>query len=180
MEKYPGSTPFPDEGSGYYTKKITLPGGKIIEVVYFSDPNRDPLVGAGAADNVSPEQELLSYEGGLHICPECDSDLVYPRDWAERKDDMWHVDLRCPDCELTYDGEFDQDDIELFDDVLNEGTEEVLIQLKEISIEAMELDVERFIGALAADAIEPMDFASTATYWPDKFPPARNEPRPAW
>ena len=35
----------------------------------------------------------------LHICPRCDSELVYPIDWVPAERDSWNVGLRCPDCE---------------------------------------------------------------------------------
>jgi hypothetical protein len=151
---------------GYRTKKIALPGGKVIEIVYFSEPageeeTADGPAHAGHDDAVEPEAVLT--ETGedlldLHICPSCDSDLVYPVSWEERAGDTWRIERRCPNCEWRDVGEFSQDDVEHFDDALNDGTEDLLVSLRDFARANMEADVERIIDALRRDRIEPMDF----------------------
>lgn len=157
---------------GYRTKKISLPGGKVIEIVYFSEPAAD---GAALVEDVAaPAMEDHGDEGGftfsdglslggeppldLHVCPSCESELVYPVSWEERDGDCWHIERRCPNCEWRHSGEYDQDEVEAFDDVLNDGTEELLITLRNAARTNMEDDVERLIEALHLDRIEPMDF----------------------
>ena len=148
---------------GYRTKKIALPGGKVIEIVYFSEPE---------GDEVAVEATVTAHEGHdplallgldedeseLHLCPQCEGDLVYPVSWEERSGDLWRIERRCPNCEWTHTGEFTQDEVELFDDVLNEGTEELLVNLRNFARANMEEDVERFIEAIRLDLIQPMDF----------------------
>ncbi|MEW6582408.1 MAG: hypothetical protein AB1416_06575 [Actinomycetota bacterium] len=150
---------------GYRTKKIALPGGRTIEIVYFHDEaDETGATGAGhghaAPDDTPPPAgpaETLDATG-LHHCPECDSDLVYPIAWEERGPDGWHIQRRCPNCEWRDEGDFHQDDVEQFDDVLNEGTESLLTGLRNFSRANMESDVERLIDAINADRILPMDF----------------------
>jgi hypothetical protein len=147
---------------GFRTKKISLPGGKVIEIIYFSEPGAD---GAVDLETEAPDTEAVPALpiGGedaleLHVCPSCESDLVYPVTWEERSGDAWSIERRCPNCEWRHVGEFDQEDVELFDDALNDGTEELLVTLRNFARSNMEADVERLIDAIHLDLIEPMDF----------------------
>ena len=147
---------------GFRTKKISLPGGKVIEIIYFSEPGVD---GAVDLQTEAPDLEAVpaladgrEEELELHICPSCESDLVYPVTWEERSGDAWSIERRCPNCEWRHVGDFDQEDVELFDDALNDGTEELLVTLRNFARSNMEADVERLIDAIHLDLIEPMDF----------------------
>jgi hypothetical protein len=152
---------------GYRTKKIALPGGKVIEIVYFSEPAEAGAAGVdagGAAVDVHDDDADLDATladdgvGELHLCPSCDSDLVYPVSWEERAGESWRIERRCPNCEWRHAGEFSQDEVELFDDALNDGTEDLLVSLRNFSRANMEADVESLIEAIHMDRIEPMDF----------------------
>lgn len=138
---------------GYRTKKISLPGGRVIEIVYFSDP--EPADGTGSG---TPAGEAEATVNRLHVCESCDGGLVYPVSWEERSGDRWRIERRCPNCEWRHEGEFHQDEVEVFDDVLNEGTEALLSSLRTFARSNMEEDVELLISALQRDLIEPMDF----------------------
>ncbi len=94
----------------------------------------------------------------LHVCPDCDSDLVYPLDWAEAGPERWAVELRCPNCEAVRSGTFAQDLIDALDVELDSGVEALLRDLAELSRANMVDDVERFAGAVLAGAILPEDF----------------------
>lgn len=142
--------------SDYITKQITLPGGRVIDIVYFADPGE-------AADLPDPEligvdSDIHASRSVLHLCEECASDLVYPVAWEERDNERWYVVRRCPECEWRGSGEHHQVDIEFFDDALNDGTDELLSSLRGLSQVNMEDDVERLIEAIHTDQILPMDF----------------------
>jgi len=140
---------------GYRTKKIALPGGRTIEIVYFSDP--EPLDGRG--EGIPAEEPGADHPpAGLHVCDECAGTLVYPVSWEERAGETWRIERRCPNCEWHHTGDFHQADVELFDDVLNEGTEALLVSLRTVARTNMEEDVERIVHALDQGLIEPMDF----------------------
>jgi hypothetical protein len=150
---------------GYRTKKIALPGGKVIEIVYFSEPAHAGTEPVGATIDVHDDDaeidEILTADDGaleLHVCPACESELVYPVSWEERAGDAWRIERRCPNCEWRHSGEFSQDEVELFDDALNDGTEDLLVSLRNFARSNMEADVERLIDAIRWDRIEPMDF----------------------
>jgi hypothetical protein len=143
---------------GYHTKKIALPGGRVIEIVYFSEGEDGETAEAVIQDVPGDPEDGLELRSGLHVCPDCDSDLVYPTSWEERAGDGWRIERRCPNCEWRHAGEFDHDDVERFDDALNDGTEDLLATLRSFARSNMEADVERLIEAIQLDLIEPMDF----------------------
>jgi hypothetical protein len=98
-----------------------------------------------------------SRSGALHICPACNSDLVYPLDWAPAETG-WSVDLRCPDCEWLGSGIHSQSVVDRFDEALDLGTEQLLEDLTLLTRANMEEQVERFAAALRTDQILPEDF----------------------
>jgi hypothetical protein len=78
--------------------------------------------------------------------------------WEERAGDAWRIDRRCPNCEWRHVGEFGQNEVEVFDDALNDGTEDLLVTLRNFARANMEADVDRLIEMIRLDRIEPMDF----------------------
>jgi len=136
MQEFENS-PAPDHNQ--YIRKVTLPSGKTIEVISFQD----------APPSIEPE---------LHICPECACDLVYPVTWEEADRSRWEVSLRCPNCEWTVTGVFEEEAIQRFDDTLDRGTEALVTDLRQLTRANMEEDVERFVTAIAAGHVLPEDF----------------------
>lgn len=133
-----------------FVKRVTLPSGKSIEVLYFSEPS--------AADPFATETARPSGDRALHICVECDSHLVYPTDWQEAGPDHWEVDLRCPNCEWRGAGVFPQDVVESFDDELDRGIDVLLSDYRALVSSNMEEEIDRFAKALEHGAILPADF----------------------
>jgi hypothetical protein len=131
-----------------YVRRVVLPSGRAIEVVYFENQT------AADAPLLPARREDLD----LHVCPECDKGLVYPVEWEEASSTHWEVELRCPNCEWETVGLYDQDTVDRFDEELDRGTETLVRDLKRLTRANMEEEVERFSSALASDAIWPMDF----------------------
>jgi hypothetical protein len=94
----------------------------------------------------------------LHVCLTCGSDLVYPVDWAPAAPRQWSVKLRCPDCESHREGVFDQNTVDRFDEVLDDGSQAILDDLTKLSHANMSDDIERFVVALRDDLVLPEDF----------------------
>ena len=132
---------------GHQLKRIVLPSGKTIEVVYFDQVDRP-------AAQPQPQRE----ERDLHVCPDCESDLVYPTTWEEVDERHWSVSMRCPNCEYSEQGVFSQDECDRFDDHLEAGTDALTRDFKRLMAANMAEEIDRFIAALDADAIQPMDF----------------------
>jgi hypothetical protein len=131
-----------------FVKRVTLPSGKSIEVLYFGDQAATPMpahVEPGKTDD-------------LHICGECSSTLVYPTDWQEAGPNHWEVELRCPNCEWRGTGTFHQDIVEAFDDELDRGIDVLLADYRALVNSNMEDEIDRFAKALDAGAILPADF----------------------
>jgi hypothetical protein len=131
--------------NGQYVRRVVLPSGRAIEVVYFESLAEETAAARGAVQD-------------LHICPDCDRDLVYPVEWEEVSPTHWEVLLRCPNCEWQHVGTFDQPTVDRFDIELDDGTEILIRDLRRLEQANMEDEMDRFVRALRVDAILPEDF----------------------
>jgi hypothetical protein len=133
----------------HFVKRVVLPSGKTIEVVYFKEDGgeRSPL----SQPPAEPDQEL-------HVCIGCASELVYPVNWDEAGPENWSVLLHCPNCEMYREGVFAQNTVEAFDEELDRGGDALARDYKRLMRENMEEELERFTRALEAEAILPEDF----------------------
>jgi hypothetical protein len=120
-------------------RRIVLPSGRSIEVVRFHDT------------------EPTTHEG-LHVCPECRSELVHPVAWGQISPDQWELELYCPNCGQRREGVFAQDDVAALEEHLDVGVEAILCDLKRLAHANMADEVDRFVAALEADLILPEDF----------------------
>lgn len=152
-------------------RRVQLPSGRSIEVVYFPghtpSPAAAPAPGdpaaampSGVVDSAEPTQAAPAVRPGipLHICRACGSELVYPTHWDTAPAGAWRLDLRCPDCEWTTSEVFAADSVEAFDEVLGHAAQQLVSDLRELTRANMEVEVERFVAALHADLIWPIDF----------------------
>ena len=137
--------PSPDHR--HYVRRVVLPSGKTVEVVYFEDL-------AVPTEAITAQPARIE----LHVCACCASLLVYPIAWDEAGDEHWEVTLRCPECEWRSTGVYAQETVERLDHHLDAGTETVVRDLKRLMHANMESDIERFVGALERDLIVPEDF----------------------
>jgi hypothetical protein len=128
-------------------RRVVLPSGKAIEVLYFEERS------AVAADSAASRTVE-----GLHVCPHCTSKLVTPVAWEEAGPTHWDVTLHCPNCDWLGSGVFDEELVERFDEELDRGTEALVLDLQRLMRANMEDEIDRFVTALAADQIWPMDF----------------------
>jgi hypothetical protein len=140
----PAGTPTPE---GHHVRRVTLPSGKTIELVYFE-----------AARATTEQPGTAAPHTDLHICVECASELVYPTEWEEAGPENWRVSLRCPNCEWAATGIFSQDRVDTFDERLDEGTEQLVSDLKQLMHANMSEEIDRFVSALDAGALLPEDF----------------------
>ena len=103
-----------DPHTHHHVRRVVLPSGKTIEVVYFEEQAapRRPAHGA-------PRRGCATCTSAGPATPT----LVYPLDWEEAGPAHWEVTLRCPNCEWVGTGVFDQDTVDRFDEVLDEGTD---------------------------------------------------------
>lgn len=111
-----------------------------------------------ASFNVPPARADRRQTCDLHVCPCCDSELVYPLEWVPEADRGWTLSLRCPDCEWRGGGTYGQSVLDRFDEALDRATEQMLDDLNLLSRANMEEQIERFAAALEAGRILPEDF----------------------
>jgi hypothetical protein len=144
----------------HFVKRVVLPSGKTIEVVYFKETDLpqpdveapvDDIPAVPAAPPAEPHQEL-------HVCVECSSELVYPVQWEESGPVNWNVLLHCPNCDVYREGIFSQETVETFDEELDRGADALARDYKRLMRANMAEEIERFVGALTSDAILPEDF----------------------
>jgi hypothetical protein len=136
----------PHQHPTQHVRRVVLPSGKTIDVVYYEEHAEAPHAGQGASSI------------DLSACADCGSQLVYPLDWDEAGPRHWEVTLRCPDCHAVHTGVFDQATVDRFDEALDDGTDALVRDLRRLMRANMEDEVERFVAALNADAILPEDF----------------------
>jgi hypothetical protein len=120
-------------------RRIVLPSGRSIEVVRFSSPEESSIL-------------------GLNVCPECQSGLVQPVQWGETAGGFWELTLLCPNCEWLTEGVFSQDQVDEFEEHLDEGLAEMLADLRRLTQANMAEEIDRFTAALQTDLILPEDF----------------------
>ncbi|MGI8800770.1 MAG: hypothetical protein ACR2KV_01150 [Solirubrobacteraceae bacterium] len=128
--------------SSHYTRQLTLPSGRQIEVVYYEAPER-------------PDHQDA---GDLHRCGGCGCEFVQPIDWSPTSRSYWSVTLRCPNCEWSGTGVYEQEVVDRYDDELNRGAAILSREVDRISTENMTDSVDRFITALNGGHILPDDF----------------------
>jgi hypothetical protein len=138
--------------SNHYVRRVVLPSGKTIEVVYFEDRPVD------LSESPTIPADIDEHADDLCVCGTCSSALVYPLEWHEAGTRHWEVTLRCPNCEWIGTGIFEQEIVERFDVELDRATEAMAGDLKRLIQANMEDEIERFVSALEADAITPEDF----------------------
>ncbi len=145
------------EGNGeqtHYVKRVQLPSGKTIEVVYFKE-DTEALEGLEAR---TPQHAPPEPHQTLHVCVECTSELVYPVHWDEAGPENWTVLLHCPNCDVYREGIFTQENVEEFDEELDRGGDALARDYKRLMRANMADEIDRFVGALEAGAVLPEDF----------------------
>ena len=138
----------------HHVRRVVLPSGKTIEVVYFENE----ATGQAPRPAAPARHEVVHPDHDLHLCGTCDSELVYPVEWEEAGATHWEVLLRCPNCEWSGTGVYEQQVVERFDEELDRGTEALVRDLKRLMQANMEDEIERFITALDGDHVLPEDF----------------------
>jgi hypothetical protein len=143
----------------HYVKRVLLPSGKTIEVVYFRETV--PVPEAPEALHTTDDPPAEAHQD-LHVCMGCSSDLVYPVQWEESGTENWSVLLHCPNCDVYREGIFTQDTVEVFDEELDRGADALARDYKRLMRANMSEEIDRFVGALTAGAILPEDFSPAA------------------
>jgi len=159
-----------DDPRDQIVRRIVLPSGKTIEVLRLAEqedfceqpgttlePAPGPMGPVADGEEEPAHADVLS-TADPHLCPACDSGLVYPVEWSAAGTERWSVELRCPNCEHTLSALLDLGVAESFDEELERGAETLMSDLARLTEANMREHIERFAAALHADAILPADF----------------------
>jgi hypothetical protein len=138
----------------FHIKRIVLPSGKTVEIVYYQTGGADPVISDVHEIEATAELQVRQIE----LCVECGGDRVHPTDWNEVEELRWQLALRCPDCEWRTVETYDAAEVERYDDVLNDATDRLIEELDRVTRENMTDAVDRFRSALESDGIMPFDF----------------------
>jgi len=121
-----------------------------------SDPDTSHKM--GIPRKTSEVTEAARSGQGMHVCPNCSSNLVQPVQWFEQGGSNWHVELRCPECDWWGRGSFSQSEVDRYDEELDTGAQELIEDLRALTRSNMEQEIDSFTEALAADLVLPEDF----------------------
>lgn len=135
-------SPQPDHS----VRRVVLPSGKTIEVVYLAEP--PPDADHATADDLD----------GLHVCPACRSKLVQACAWDDAAEGRRRIELRCPDCGWRGAGAFIQILVARLEDELERGTAALVADLRRLAHANMADEVDGFVAALHGGHVLPMDF----------------------
>ena len=105
-----------------------------------------------------PSPPAVPLDAEPHVCPLCKSALVYPTDWQRVAAAAWRITLRCPNCETVRTQTLAREQVERLNRALYEGTEKLARQADKLARHNFEEETVRFVAALDADQIWPIDF----------------------
>ena len=94
----------------------------------------------------------------LHDCLRCSSPLLQPVRWTEVAKGRGRLVRRCPECDLVCEDVVRDEELDQYEEELDQATAELAADLAVLARARMTDEVERFLLALRAGAIEPFDF----------------------
>jgi hypothetical protein len=155
LKKWPLAPDISGRMGEFHIKRIVLPSGKTVEIVYYqASGGRDPVI----SDVHEIEHGAGLQVRQLEVCGGCGGDRVHPTEWDEVEEMRWQLALRCPDCEWRHSDTYEAHEVERFDDVLNDATDRMIEELDRVTRENMNEAADRFRAALDSDGIMPFDF----------------------
>ena len=151
----------------HYVKRVVLPSGKTIEVVYFREAeahvgevplNEAPVTDEAHAVEQPPQSRIKSFTCAWTATPSSSTRCTGRRP-ARRTGTSAST---APTATWYRDGVFAQETVEAFDEELDRGSDALARDYKRLMRANMAEEIDRFVGALDADAILPEDFSSPA------------------
>jgi hypothetical protein len=137
-----------EENEDYGVERFVFPDGTERDMLVFDRAHED-------AAEAGPQ----AFEArDVQVCPLCSSRLVHPIEWQRIGPAVWRISLRCPNCETVRTVHLSREDVERYNRVLYEGTEKLSRQAEQIARRNFTEESDKFVAALEADLILPMDF----------------------
>jgi hypothetical protein len=152
--------------SDYLSRKVTLPGGREIEIVYLGDVRPDTVAAARDGEMTHELGEMVDAALSaldreppeLWRCGDCPGHMVRPIAIEPADGGMFHIERTCPECDWRAEGLHTPEEVEAYHDALEDGAEEMLSALRTMARLNMRDDIDRMIAAIRDDLIQPMDF----------------------
>lgn len=91
-------------------------------------------------------------------CPACGSRLVYPLERIHISPRRWQLLLACPECFILRVEIVSNRELDIIIEQVESGLEEISSALADAERQHMEEECEKFIAAIQAGNIEPLDF----------------------
>jgi hypothetical protein len=92
-----------------------------------------------------------------HVCESCDLPFLYP-EFGALEGSRWRVLVRCPSCGWSGERLLDDRTLERFERELDDERAQIELDLERLTHRNMREYYDRFVAAMAADAILPEDF----------------------
>jgi hypothetical protein len=139
-------------------ERFIFPDGSERDMLVF-EAGSEPVPGSESApDTACPIATSAPAPREAHVCPLCGSPLVHPTDWQRTGAACWLVTLRCPNCETVRTITLIREEVERLNRALYEGTERLARQADQLVRHHFEEETAKFVAALDADLILPIDF----------------------
>ena len=91
-------------------------------------------------------------------CAHCLSSLVHLESWRELPNGAMTLRVRCPECEARSEGDYDANQVAVFDDAMIRARVEIRALHAAVVRENLEREAELFTRAFELDLIGPGDF----------------------
>jgi DNA-directed RNA polymerase subunit RPC12/RpoP len=96
----------------------------------------------------------LPVDDRLHVCVRCRRDFCWPVDWESVDESHWRIAVRCGECGHEREVVAPDGQAAVFDLALDRHEDAIARAADRLSLERMQLEVEAFAAALAADLID--------------------------
>ena len=139
----PQGTPTPE---GHYVKRVVLPSGKTIDVVYFDPESARSRALRSRSATSSTSAATASRSSST------------PPSGRRPARTTGGSRSAAPTASGSVSGVFPQDMVDRFDERLDDGTEQLVTDLRQLMRANMSEEIDRFVEALNAGALLPEDF----------------------
>jgi len=127
-----------------------------IELFVFEDGTRREIILFG--DAARAQRRATSGPVSEVCCRTCGSDLVHPLAWESTSEEVWLLQLRCPECELVFDIALGRYSMERYVTQLHAQKRALAHDLAYWDLACFREDVERLLRLIGEDRVLPTDF----------------------
>jgi len=127
-----------------------------IELFAFGDGIRSEIILFG--DAARAQRRATAGPVSEVCCRSCGSDLVHPLAWESTSEEVWLLQLRCPECELVFDIALNRYSMERYVTQLHSQKRALAHDLAYWDLACFREDMERLLRLIGDDTVLPADF----------------------